>query len=69
VIQEIDKSETQLSELINDLKAVRQEMASLNALLPNLITSIAINVNEIKIIRDQMEEFTNKKQNLMQKLV
>ncbi len=69
VVQEIDKSETQLSKLIKDLKVVRQEIASLNVVLPNLITSIAINVNEIKIIRDQLEEFTNKKQNLMQKLV
>ncbi len=69
MVQEIDKSETQLSKLIKDLKVVRQEIASLNVVLPNLITSIAINVNEIKIIRDQLEEFTNKKQNLMQKLV
>jgi hypothetical protein len=69
VVQEIDKSSTELSLLIKDVKAIRQEIASLNSVLPNLITNIAINVNEIKIIRDQLEEFTRKKINLMQKLV
>ncbi len=69
MVQEIDKSSTELSLLIKDVKAIRQEIASLNSVLPNLITNIAINVNEIKIIRDQLEEFTRKKINLMQKLV